>query len=75
VTDSVLFCANQRDRHDVWNAGLLRWCRYDGEFEMPTTTVCNAVPQRLTAFTDAKIQKDNGSFIHFFVDDYKYERV
>jgi len=63
------------DRRDVWKAELLRWCRYDGEFEMPTIPVCDTLPQKLTAFTKADIANADNSFIHFFMDDYKFERV
>jgi len=63
------------DRRDIWNAELLRWCSYDGEYEMPVLPACNTIPQRLTAFTDAKIKKADSAFIHFYEDDYKFECI
>jgi hypothetical protein len=67
--------AASRDRRDVWKAEMLRWCDFEGEFEMPAIPACNTVPTRLTAFSDAKKCNGDDSFIHFFQDDYKYERV
>jgi hypothetical protein len=66
---------DSKDRRDVWNAWLLHGCQYDGKYEMPLMAACDSVPENLTSFTDAKIERANESYIHFFKDDYKSERV
>jgi len=71
----ALLRTKPKDRRDVWNAGLLDGCRFDGKYEMPMLPKCSIVPDKLTAFSDAKIDKADGSFIHTFQDDYKFERL
>jgi hypothetical protein len=70
-----LINASLRDRRDVWNADLQKLCKYDGYFEMPVLPVCHEIPQKLTAFSKAKIETADASFLHFFEDDYKFERI
>jgi hypothetical protein len=63
------------DIRDVWNASMLRWARYEGELDMPVMPVCDAVPEKITPFPEAISKKADDSFIHFFMDDYKFERI
>ena len=64
-----------RDRCDVWNAELLHGCKYDGDYDMPVLPICDIVPQSLIAFTKARAKSKNadGSFVHCYEDDYKFE--
>jgi len=75
MAKSALSCLESRDRRDVWNAGLLHGCRFDGEYDIPTLQACNCVPTRLIAFTDASIKKADDAYVHFYEDDYKFERI
>jgi len=63
------------DRRDVWNAGLLRGCKFEGKYEMPALPACEYIPEKLTSFTDAKIKAADNAFIHYFEDDYKFEQI
>jgi len=42
---------------------------------MPLLPMCSAVPQKLIAFSDARNKKPDGSFLHTYQDDYKFERL
>jgi hypothetical protein len=42
---------------------------------MPTLPVCHEIPKKLTAFSKAKISTADASFLHFFEDDYRFERI
>jgi len=70
-----LISKEQRDRRDVWNADLLRGCKFVGKYEMPALSACGYVPQKLTSFSDAKIKSADDTYIHCYVDDYKFERI
>jgi len=67
--------SKQRDRSDVWNARLLRGCRFEGKYEMPALSACNIMPHSLIKFSDATIKRADASFIHFYENDYKFERI
>jgi hypothetical protein len=71
---AVLRC-ELRDRRDVWNARLLRYCQFSVQNEMPMLPTCDYIPKQLVFFTKAKIERADGSFIHFYGDDYKFERI
>jgi hypothetical protein len=75
MSDLKLLYPKTLDRRDVWNAKLLHWCKFDGKYEMPAIPVCNVVPHKLTAFTEAKTSNGDGSFLHFYMDAYRYERI
>lgn len=46
-----------------------------GFWQMPVIKCDDFVPDRLIGFNYAKTSKDNSAGIHFFVDDYQFERV
>lgn len=56
------------------NLRLVDWRRI-GEFDMPVIRKCDFLPTRLTSFNLARTEKDKGSGVHFFIDDYQFERV
>jgi hypothetical protein len=64
-----------RNRRDVWNAKLLRGCSFDGKYEMPRLPRCDTKPGKLTAFSNAKSENADGSFLHTYQDDYKFECI
>lgn len=61
---------------DAYNLRIVNasHCDRDG---MPTVEASDARPERLLAFNYAKTAKegDFGSFLHFFIDDYQFERL
>ena len=75
MSKTDLLPSRHQDRRDVWNARLLRWCRYVGDYEMPSLPACRVIPQDLTAFSKARARNADGSFIHCYEEDYKFERL
>jgi len=75
MSKTFLLRPKPQDRRDVWNANLIFGCRFDGEYEMPVLKSCDCIPEKLTAFTNAKIKLADNSFIHFYEDDYLFERI
>lgn len=49
--------------------------RSEGFFEMPTLEPVDYTPSRLVGFNYAKSSKDFDFGIHFYLDDYQFERV
>jgi hypothetical protein len=75
VANEILLSSGNGNRKDVWNASLLQGAKYDGKWEMPIVPACHIEPTNLTAFTRAKRNLSDNSFLHFYQDDYKFERV
>lgn len=65
----------RRECRDVWNAFLVEQARYTGAIEMPILKPCDAIPNRLIAFSDAINSRDSNYWVHFYEDDYKFERL
>lgn len=51
--------------------------RFDicGEFDFPIVRKCNEIPNMLIPFNHAITSKENDGWLHFFIDDYQFERV
>lgn len=46
-----------------------------GDFQMPTLAACSHVPEHLINFNEVLTSTDYGAGVHFFIDDYRFERV
>lgn len=42
---------------------------------MPTLKACNIIPTSLVSFNAALTAKDHNQCVHFFIDDYQFERI
>ena len=60
---------------DVWNAFLVSMACYAGLFEFPVIKPSRQVPNRLIAFSKAVSCKDYDQWVHFYEDDYLFERI
>ena len=60
---------------DVFRSFLVKNASYDGSLEFPCIKPVDAIPNKLTAFSKAIHSKDFNSFVHFFEDDVKFERI
>lgn len=49
--------------------------RADGWFQMPTLKACDYIPKRIIGFNYVKTAKEFDCGVHFFLDDYQFERV
>ncbi|MCQ2467913.1 MAG: DUF4417 domain-containing protein [Clostridia bacterium] len=71
---SLLNCMRQNCR-DVFNAFLVRMARYAGLFDFPVIEPTNCIPNRLIPFSKALSSKDYDQWVHFYEDDYLFERI
>ena len=49
--------------------------RVAGKYEIPELAVCNYVPEKLIGFNYVKTAKEFDCGVHFFLDDYQFERI
>jgi hypothetical protein len=60
---------------DTWNTFLVSAADYAGLFEIPKIQPTRHIPNRLIAFSKAISCKDHDQWVHFFQDDYLFERI
>ena len=60
---------------DVFNAFLVAMATYAGFFEIPIIRPCYDIPNRLIAFSRCISSKDHNYWVHFYEDDYLFERL
>ena len=60
---------------DVFNAFMISTATYAGAFEFPRLKPGYQVPGQLIAFSKAISCKEYGQWVHFFEDDYLFERL
>ena len=67
--------SQRRSCRDVFNAFLVSLAHYAGFFEFPVIAPTYWVPNRLISFSKSISSKDFNQWIHFFEDDYLFERI
>lgn len=61
---------------NAYNMGLVEQDTIQGDFwQMPIITNDNYVPEKLIGFNYAKTSEDKKVGIHFYLDDYQFERI
>ena len=59
----------------MFNSFLVSFAYYAGLFEFPVIEPTYWVPNRLISFSKAISSKDYAQWVHFFEDDYLFERI
>ena len=59
---------------DVYNAFLVKNARYDGIYDFPIINSCNFKPDKLIKFSKCLSSTDYECWIHFYEDDYLFQR-
>lgn len=54
---------------------LLDGTRICGKYDFPTVRACELTPKKLIPFNYALTSEEKGGWLHFFVDDYQFERL
>lgn len=60
---------------DVFNSFLVVLASYAGIFEFPVIYPCFEIPNRLLLFSKCISSRDHNFWVHFFEDDYLFERL
>ena len=63
------------DRKDVFRAGLVEHARFEGTWEMPVIPSSGRIPDALLPFDHALARDRFDSFVHFYIDDERFERI
>ena len=60
---------------DVWNAFLVAVAHFAGFLELPIIHPTHEVPNRLVPFSKAINCEDRNQWVHFYEDDFHFERL
>ncbi|MBO4214390.1 MAG: DUF4417 domain-containing protein, partial [Lachnospiraceae bacterium] len=60
---------------DVFNAFLVNDAIYEGKYEMPCIVPSFEIPKRLIVFSKCISSNDFDAYVHFYQDDYLFERL
>lgn len=60
---------------DVFNSFLVRLAAYAGIFEFPVIRATHKIPNRLIPFSKALSSNDYDQWVHFYEDDYLFEKL
>lgn len=71
----VKFQSKRKNCRDVFNAFLVSVAYYAGIFEFPIIQPTYEKPNRFIAFSKAISTRDCNQWVHFYEDDYKFERI
>ena len=67
---------NERTRTDeAYNLPWIDLERTEGKYQMPIIEAENYIPENLIGFNYAKSATDKDVGVHFYIDDYQFERV
>lgn len=76
VSETDGYYGDERERtYDRVNLNQYDENRTAGFYQMPIIKTCNYIPDSLIGFNYAKSAKEFDTGVHFFVDDYQFERV
>ena len=70
-----LLNSQRKSCKDVFNAFLVTMAHYAGIFEFPEIQPTYWIPNRLIPFSKALSSTDYDQWVHFFEDDYLFERI
>lgn len=78
VNDDEIVRIKENERHrtnDAYNLSIINNTKLDGFFQMPIITNDKYIPKDMIGFNYAKTNKDKNVGIHFYLDDYQFERL
>ena len=67
--------STRRGCRDVFNAFLVATATYAGLFEFPVIKPCKNIPEQIIVFSKAISSRDYKQWVHFYEDDYLFERL
>lgn len=75
--DLKSYYGDERQRtNDAYNLDIAHDTNMSSDFwQMPIIKIDNCIPTKLIGFNYAKTSKNKACGIHFFIDDYQFERV
>ena len=65
----------RRNCRDVFKSFLVKFAEYAGLFEFPVIKKTQRVPNKLIPFSKALSSTDYDQWVHFYEDDYLFERL
>ena len=62
-----------KNQKNIKNLYLLEGATFNGKYEFPVVSSSIHIPSGLVSFSDIKNETDYSKYVHFYIDDYKYE--
>lgn len=60
---------------EVFKAALVKGAKLVGKYELPLLSLSTFIPKRAIPFDKAATASDRKQWVHFYTDDYRYERI
>lgn len=64
-----------KQNRDYLKYDLFKNSSFAGRYNMPVLNATQIVPKKLIAFNDCFSVSDKNCFVHFYIDDYQFERL
>ena len=71
----MIINSKRKNCKDVFNAFLVSYATYVGDYEIPCIRASYDIPKKLVLFSKALSCKDCEQWVHFYEDDYLFERI
>lgn len=71
----MIINSKRKNCKDVFNAFLVSYATYVGDYEIPCIRASYDIPKKLVPFSKALSCKDCEQWVHFYEDDYLFERI
>ena len=74
--DDPGYYGDERERtYDTYNLDQFDESRCAGKYQFPIIEKCDFIPDNLIGFNYAKTNTSKEAGVHFFIDDYQFERI
>ncbi len=74
--EEVEYKENERERtNNTYNLGIYDESMVDGKYQMPIIENDDFIPEDIIGFNYAKTSDNYSAGIHFYLDDYQFERI
>ena len=72
---SIKLQCNRSGCKDIFKAFMLKNAKFDGKEEIPIIKGINDIPNKVISFIAALKSKDYNKWIHFYIDDFHFDKV
>ncbi|MBR0315974.1 MAG: DUF4417 domain-containing protein [Synergistaceae bacterium] len=76
IKDEIGYYGDAREKtFDAYRLNEYDQSRTEGYYQIPTLESCHYIPEEIIGFNYARSTKDKNCGVHFFIDDYQFERI
>lgn len=75
ATQSTEDSTARKRKYHLDNLHLNKFVNFADKYEMPMMMSCDIIPEKLVPFNVAMSSRNPSGCVHFFIDDYQFERL